>query len=58
VIRATVVIGLVGAGGLGRLLIEQLSSFDFQGVLTTLIVFVALTLIVDLISARARKAFR
>jgi phosphonate transport system permease protein len=58
VIRATVVIGLVGAGGLGRLLIEQLSSFDFQGVLTTLIVFVGLTLMVDLISAKARRTFR
>ncbi len=57
-IRATVVVGLVGAGGLGRLLTEQLSSFDYRGVLTTLIIFVALTFLVDLASARARKAFR
>jgi len=58
VIRATVVIGLIGAGGLGRLLIEQLSSFNFQGVLATLIVFVTLTLTIDLISARVRLVFR
>lgn len=58
VIRATVVIGLVGAGGLGRLLTEQLSSFDYQGVFTTLIVFVALIFLVDLISAAARRSFR
>ena len=52
------VIGLVGAGGLGRLLTEQLSSFDYRGVFTTLIVFVALILLVDLISATVRRSFR
>lgn len=57
-IRATVVIGLVGAGGLGRVLTEQLIGFNYQGVLTTLIVFVGLTFLVDLISAIARRAFR
>jgi len=57
-IRATVVIGLVGAGGLGRLLTEQLSSFDYPGVLTTLIVFIAIIFLVDLLSAAARRTFR
>jgi phosphonate transport system permease protein len=57
-IRATVVIGLVGAGGLGWLLTEQLSSFDYRSVLTTLIVFITIIFIVDMISAAARRAFR
>lgn len=57
-IRATVVIGLVGAGGLGRLLTNQLVNFNYQGVLTTLIVFVSITFAVDLVSALARSAFR
>lgn len=57
-IRATVVIGLVGAGGLGRLLTNQLVSFNYQGVLTTLIIFVSITFAVDLVSALARSAFR
>jgi phosphonate transport system permease protein len=57
-IRATVIVGLVGAGGLGRLLTEQLSSFDYKGVLTTLIVFLALTFLVDLISASVRRSLR
>jgi phosphonate transport system permease protein len=57
-IRATVIVGLVGAGGLGRLLTEQLSSFDYKGVLTTLIVFLALTFLVDLISAEVRRTLR
>jgi phosphonate transport system permease protein len=57
-IRATIVVGLVGAGGLGRLLIEGLSSFNYQGVFTVLIVFIGLIFLVDLTSAQARKAFR
>lgn len=57
-LRATVIVGFVGAGGLGRLLTEQLSSFDYQGVVTTLICFICLTFIVDLISANVRRALR
>ncbi len=56
-IRATVIVGLVGAGGLGRLLTEQLSSFDYRGVTTTLIFFLGLTILVDLISVFARGKF-
>jgi phosphonate transport system permease protein len=57
-IRATVVVGLVGAGGLGRLLTEQLSSFDYRSVVTTLIFFIGLTIVVDFISAAMRRAIR
>ncbi len=58
VIRETVVVGLVGAGGLGRLLAEQLSSFDYSGVVVTLLFYIALTFLVDLASASIRKAYR
>ncbi len=57
-IRATVVVGLVGAGGLGRLLIEQLSNFSYSSVFATVLVFVGLTIFVDLISSKARRDFR
>ncbi len=57
-IRETVIVGLVGAGGLGRLLTEQLSSFDYPGLLVTLSCFIGLTFLVDLISATLRKALR
>jgi phosphonate transport system permease protein len=57
-IRSTVIVGLVGAGGLGRLLTEQLSSFDYKGLVTTLIVFISLTFLVDLISASVRKTLK
>ena len=58
IIRATVVVGLIGAGGLGWLLTEQLSSFDYSGVLATLIIFVGLIFLVDMISNAVRRAFR
>lgn len=53
--RETVIVGLVGAGGLGRLLNEQLSSFDSAGVLWTLSCFVCLSLSVDAVSHHLRR---
>jgi phosphonate transport system permease protein len=57
-IRETVVVGLVGAGGLGRLLAEQVAAFDHRGVMATLLALVALTVAVDLAGAAARRALR
>ncbi|HYP41662.1 MAG TPA: ABC transporter permease subunit [Chloroflexia bacterium] len=57
-VRATVVVGLVGAGGLGRLLADQLSSFDYRSVLTSLLFYVGLTFLVDVLSALVRRAVR
>lgn len=57
-IRETVIVGLVGAGGLGRLLTEQLSSFDYPGLLITLSCFVAITFAVDLVSTTMRRSLR
>lgn len=57
-IRATVIVGLVGAGGLGRLISEQLSSFNYDGVAASLLFLVALTFFVDLTSAAVRGSLR
>lgn len=57
-LRETVIVGLVGAGGLGRLLTEQLSSFDYSGVAATLSVFIMLTMGVDALSGWMRSAVR
>jgi phosphonate transport system permease protein len=54
VVRETAVVGVVGAGGLGLLLSEQTASFHYAGVASTLIALVALTLLVDLLSAALR----
>jgi phosphonate transport system permease protein len=56
--RETVIVGLVGAGGLGRLLTEQLSSFDYRAVVVTLGCFMILTFMVDWVSAIARRSLR
>lgn len=56
--RETVIVGLVGAGGLGRLLTEQLSSFDYSSVIVTLSSFVVLTFVVDWVSGRMRRSLR
>lgn len=56
--RETVIVGLVGAGGLGRLLTEQLSSFDYSSVVVTLACFVLLTFAVDWVSQSARRSLR
>ena len=53
--RETVIVGLVGAGGLGRLLSEQLSSFDGSAVVWTLGCFVLLSLSVDWFSHQLRQ---
>ena len=57
-IRATVVVGLVGAGGLGRMLQEQLVSFDYRRVTATMLVYFMLTAAVDIASVWARKTLR
>ncbi len=57
-LRETVIVGLVGAGGLGRLLSEQMSSFDASGILTTISCLIVLTFIVDYFSSVARRALR
>lgn len=57
-IRETVVVGVVGAGGLGLLLEQQLASFDYAASLTTVATLIVLTLVVDLGSAALRRALR
>ena len=57
-IRETVVVGVVGAGGLGVLLQERISGFDYGGVVTVLIALILLTLAVDMLSAVMRRALR
>lgn len=57
-IRETVVVGVVGAGGLGLLLNDQLTSFDYAASLTTLAVVVVLTALVDATSAGVRRTLR
>jgi phosphonate transport system permease protein len=58
VVRDTLLVGLLGAGGLGALLASRLAAFDWAAVTTVLLATIALTLAVDLVSDRARRALR
>lgn len=53
-VRASVVIGLVGAGGIGQLLITYLNFFDYPGMAALIIVIFAVVLIIDGFSVWAR----
>ncbi|MDK3258657.1 PhnE/PtxC family ABC transporter permease [Blastococcus capsensis] len=57
-IRDTVLVGLLGAGGIGVLLSAETSSFDWAAVTTVLTAIVLLTFLVDLVSDRARAVLR
>ena len=57
-IRDTVLVGLLGAGGLGALLASELATFDWAAATTVLAAVVVLTWVVDLLSDRARAALR
>lgn len=57
-IRETVIVGVVGAAGLGVLLDHQLSSFHYGGATATLITLIVVTLAVDLTSAAIRRTLR
>lgn len=58
VLRETAVVGLVGAGGLGRLLADQNAAQDEARMVTTVLTLVAAAGLVDLISNRVRAAVR
>lgn len=54
-IRAAMVLGLVGAGGLGVELFTQMRSFNYQKAAAILIIIFAIITIIDRVSARLRK---
>jgi phosphonate transport system permease protein len=56
--RESVVVGVVAAGGLGRILQDQKTSFDFRGMVTTICALIIVTWFVDRISAVLRASLR
>ncbi len=55
-VRVAVVLGLVGAGGIGFLLTQYMRLFQYQKVATLMIVILVLVMTIDAISARLRRA--
>jgi ABC-type phosphate/phosphonate transport system permease subunit len=57
-IRDSTVLGLIGAGGLGFLIGEAVSLFQWSRLATLLIVVVALVMAFDALSRRIRQALQ
>ena len=55
-IRTAVVLGLVGAGGIGFLLTQYMRLFQYQKVATIILVIMALVMTVDFLSSKLRRA--
>ncbi|MEO6317542.1 MAG: ABC transporter permease subunit [Acidimicrobiales bacterium] len=58
VLRETVIVGLVGAGGLGRLLAQQNAARDEAAMLTTILALIIAAFVVDFLSSRTRATIR
>jgi phosphonate transport system permease protein len=58
IIRTTVVVGFVAAGGLGREFRLRMSWFHYDDVALLLLCYLALVIAVDLISAYLRRLSR
>ncbi|MDB5035997.1 MAG: phosphonate transporter, inner rane subunit [Chlorobi bacterium] len=54
-IRSAVVLGIVGAGGIGFLLVDNIRQFQYQNVSMILLVIVALVMAIDFISGTLRS---
>ncbi len=55
-VRAAVVLGLVGAGGIGFLLTQYMRLFQYQKVATVILVILVLVMFVDFFSSKLRRA--
>ncbi len=58
IVRETLVVGVVGAAGLGRLIQEDLVARDFAAVLSSTLALMALTAVAVIVGTYARRAFR
>ncbi len=56
-VRASSIVGLVGAGGIGYLIIAQVQSLQYSGLLTTILVLLCFVLGLDALSSRIRARF-
>ena len=54
-VRSATVLGLVGAGGIGQPLYENIRGFQYAETAAIIIIVVATVMLIDLLSARVRK---
>ncbi|MFD1554447.1 phosphonate ABC transporter, permease protein PhnE [Paraburkholderia silviterrae] len=53
-VRSAMVVGMVGAGGIGVVLYEEIRSFDYAQTSAVLIMVIAVVTVIDLVSAQLR----
>ncbi|KPM57067.1 phosphonate ABC transporter permease [Frankia sp. R43] len=56
-VRSSLVLGLVGAGGIGFLINQSIQLFQFDEMLTHILIVLVLIIVVDQVSAQVRKRF-
>jgi phosphonate transport system permease protein len=54
-VRSATVLGIVGAGGIGQSLYENIRSFNYSDTSAIVLIVVATIVIVDMVSALLRK---
>ena len=57
-LRNSTMVGIVGGGGIGATLFTAYQRFDYDFVLTILIVTIALIMVSEIVSAQLRKIFQ
>jgi phosphonate transport system permease protein len=56
-VRSASVVGMVGAGGIGVILYEVIRSFEYAHTSAVMLIIIVFVTMIDLASARVRKAF-
>ncbi len=56
-VRASTIVGLVGAGGVGYLILALVQSLRYSGLLTTILILLAFVLAIDFISSKVRSRY-
>jgi len=56
-VRASTIVGLVGAGGVGYLILALVQSLRYSGLLTTILTLLAFVLAIDFISSKVRARY-
>ena len=54
-VRSATVLGIVGAGGIGHSLYENIRSFHYSETAAIIIIVVFTVMLIDILSARIRK---
>ncbi|MBW8882635.1 MAG: phosphonate ABC transporter, permease protein PhnE, partial [Asticcacaulis sp.] len=53
--RSATVLGLIGAGGIGQLLFDNLNGYDYHSVSAIALIIVVAVTLIDILSQQIRK---